>query len=388
METKIALVMAEVEASRLSVTAACAQLQISRQTYYKWRRRFAQEGPRGLIERSRRPRRSPASTPAAMVELIVATHAWLNREGWDDGALSIYYRLLAKALQPPAARTIHRVLVRQGLISPQPNKRRRSSYRRFQFPATDDCWQIDAFEHTLSDGAVVVVFELKDDCSRFLLHAHAWPAEDTMGAWVCLSEAIGRYGRPRMLLSDNSLAFTGRRVNTIVLAERNLIALGIKPIHSSANHPQTCGKIERGHQTIQRWLAKRPPAATLTELQHQLEQYREQFNQRPHQALSGATPLQQRTSSRRLDPSGSPDVGYPVIVTTPTANRDGAIKVARAVIALGHEYRHQPMLVFNTNDRLLVFYRHHLVRALTIDRSRTYQALHPREPASAAATPH
>lgn len=388
METKIALVLAEVEAQQLTVTAACARLQISRQTFYKWRKRFAAAGPAGLVQRSRRPLRSPTTTPPAVVAMILAARDRLAAEGWDYGALSIHYRLVADGEQPPPARTIHRVLVRAGLISPQSQKRRRSSYRRFQFPATDDCWQLDAYEYTLSQATTVVVFELKDDCSRYLLHARAWPLEDTLGAWTCLAEAIATYGKPRMLLSDNSLAFTGRRIGQIVLVERNLIALGIKPIHAAPNHPQTCGKNERGHQTARRWLHRHPTPATLEELQTLLDHYREQFNLRPHQALAGTTPLAQRTASRRIDPSGAPTIEHPTLVSTLTANRAGAIKVARATIALGHEYRHRPITVFNTNDRLLIFYHHHLVRDITIDRTRTYQPLHrPRAQALAATTP-
>jgi hypothetical protein len=303
----------------------------------------------------------------------------LENEGWDNGALSIYYRLLYDDREPPTPRTIHRVLVRNGLVSPQPRKRRRSSYRRFQFPATDDCWQIDAYEYLLSDGTVVVIFELKDDCSRYLLNAKAWPAEDTLGAWACLAETIDRYGKPRMLLSDNSLAFTGRRIGQVVLVEVNLIALGIKPIFASPRHPQTCGKNERGHQTAQRWLARQPRANTLAELQDLLDRYRDLFNQRPHQGLDGATPLAARAARTRIGPVDPLIVEHPTTVTTPTANSRGAIRVAGAVIGLGVEYAGQQLIVFNTNDHLLIFYRHHLIHELTLNRARAYQPpLRPR----------
>ena len=375
METRLAVVLAEVDARHRTVKAVCEELQISRETYYKWRRRFAADGPPGLVPQSRRPHTSPTRTLEATVAAILAARQGLIEAGWDGGALSIYYWMLAAGQQPPAARTVHRILVRHGLVTPQPKKRRRSSYRRFQFPATDDCWQFDAFEYTLADGTVVVIFELKDDCSRYLLDVRGWPQEDTLGAWTCLAQAIGRYGQPRMLLSDNSLAFTGRRINTVVLAERNLIRLGIKPIHSSPNHPQTCGKSERGHQTAQRWLARHRAADTMAELQLLLDDYRTKFNQRPHQALNGSTPLTARTARRRVDPSPAPNPTIPVIVTTPTANRNGAIKVARTTVALGIEYAGEPMIVFNTDDHLLIFHRHHLLRDLTIDRSRSYQPL-------------
>jgi len=245
----------------------CARLGISRQSYYKYLARFDGEGLEGLQPRSRRPLSSPNVRPPAMVELIVKARADLVAEGWDNGALSIFYRLLRDGEQPPAWRTIHRVLVRQGLVVPQPKKRPRSSRRRFEFPAPDDCWQIDAFGYLLAAGESVVVFEVKDDCSRAQIANLGWTSEDTLGAWECLARGIDDFGRPRLLLSDNSLAFTGKAHNSIVLVEKNLMALGVKPITSRPHHPQTCGKNERGHQTLQHWLAARSTAATLAELQ-------------------------------------------------------------------------------------------------------------------------
>jgi transposase InsO family protein len=164
-----------------------------------------------------------------MVELIVATRQVLTVEGWDNGALSIRNRLLRDGHQPPAWRTIHRVLVRAGLVVPEPKKRPRSSWRRFEFPAPDDCWQIDAFDYRLAEGRAVVVFEIKDDCSRTQIANLAWPAEETEGAWECVARGIDAFGRPGMVLSDNSLAFSGKLHHTVVQLEKNLTDLGIKP---------------------------------------------------------------------------------------------------------------------------------------------------------------
>src|SRR3712207_5340880 len=149
------------------------------------------------------------------------------------------------------------------------------------------------------------------------------------------------------------ISFTGRRIGQVVLVETNLIALGIKPIYSKPRHPETCGKNERGHQTTQRWLAHQPPADTLRHLQQQLDRYRELFNNRPHQALDGATPLTARAARTRISPLGPPSVDHPTTVTTPTANDRGAIRVAGAIIGLGVEYAGQQLIVFNTNDHLL-----------------------------------
>lgn len=375
METKYAAMFASVQAGEESVTELCVRLGISRKSYYKYLARFASEGLEGLRPRSRRPLRSPTATLPQMVELIMKARAELAGEGWDNGALSIFYRLLRDGEQPPVWRTIHRVLVRQHLVEPQPRKRPRSCYRRFEFPAPDDCWQIDAFDYLLAGGEQVVVFEVKDDCSRTQIANLAWTAEDTMGAWECLARGIDAFGKPYLLLSDNSLAFSGKLHNTIVLVEKNLIRLGIKPITSRPHHPQTCGKNERGHQTLQRWLAARPAAATLTELQVLLDRYQRDFNNRPHQGLDpNQTPLERRIAAARQTP-------HPVRPPQPTLVRHCTVKAGGEMswdgvrIAIGRELAGRTVLVFATGDHLLIFFRHHLVRDLMVDRTRRYQGL-------------
>jgi transposase InsO family protein len=99
------------------------------------------------------------------------------------------------------------------------------------------------------------------------------------------------------LLSDNGLAFTGKHRGRMVELERHLAALGITSIASTPRHPQTCGKSERLHQTLQKWLAARPPADTLAQLQDLIEEYRQIYNHRHHQSLGGHTP-QQRYDAR------------------------------------------------------------------------------------------
>lgn len=390
MEQKLAAVFADVTSGRASVTQVCAELGISRDTYYRYRRRFADEGLTGLQPRSRAPKTSPARTGEPMTRLIVTAREQLEREGWDNGAWSIHGRLQHDGVtDPPSARTIHRVLKRQGLIEPQPRKRPRSSYKRFVFPATDDCWQIDAFEHTLPAPAanpltdpeaapaaapVVVVFEILDDHSRYNVASLAWPSENTEGAWTAITRAIERYGNPRMVLTDNGLAFTGRRVDTRVLFEKNLARLGIKLINSRPLHPQTNGKNERAHRTAQRWLAAQPPATALEDLQAQLERYRTAYNRRPHQGIDRHTPLQRRLAGTRPGPPAPAEPIVPtVVIETRASSRDGYLALQKTIIPLGAEYAGLPLTTFVTGDHALVFYREQLVRELTIDRTRKRQ---------------
>jgi transposase InsO family protein len=312
-----------------------------------------------------------------MTALIVTARKELEREGWDNGARSIYARLHHDGLsEVPSARTIHRVLQRQGLIEPEPRKRPRSSYRRFVFPATDDCWQIDAFEHTLANPAasVVVVFEVLDDHSRYNIDSLAWPSESTEGAWTAMTRAIGRYGTPRMVLSDNGLAFTGRRVNSRVLFEKNLARLGVKLINSRPRHPQTNGKNERAHRTAQRWLAAQPPATTIAGLQTLLERYRTAYNRRPHQGIDHHTPLERRLAGTRpTPPTPAQPIEHTEAIEARTSSRDGYLALQNTIIPLGVEYAALPVTAFITGDHTLIFYREQLIRELVIDRTRKRQ---------------
>ena len=376
METKYAAMFAAVQAGGETVTDVCARLEISRKSYYKYRSRFQAEGLAGLKPRSRRPRSSPNRTPPEIVALIISARAALQAEGWDNGPLSIRNRLLRDGHQPPSWRTVHRVLVRARLVEPQPKKKPRSAYRRFEFPAPDDCWQIDAFDYRLLNQTTATVFEIKDDCSRTQIANTAWPAEDTAGAWECLARGIDDFGVPLMVLSDNSLAFTGKIINRVVLFEKNLRPLGIQLITSRPRHPQTCGKNERGHQTLQRWLAAQPQASTLTELQALLDRYQVEYNNRPHQALGvNQTPMERRIAAARPAKNPRTALPEPTIVRHCQGRKGGYLAWDGCHIAIGRELAGRTLLVFATGDHLLIFYRHHLVRELTLDRTRRYQRL-------------
>ena len=95
------------------------------------------------------------------------------------------------------------------------------------------------------------------------------------------------------MLTDNGAVFTGRyRGDGRVALEVTLDRLGIRFTHSRPYHPQTCGKVERFHQTHKKWLAAQPTARHhLASLQRQLDTFRRYYNTvRPHRALGRRTP--------------------------------------------------------------------------------------------------
>jgi transposase InsO family protein len=373
-----AAVFARSRGEKVNVSEVCREAGLSRKTFYVYLARFEELGLQGLFPQSRRPHHSPARTSAEVEDEIVRARKELAGEGWDYGAISIMYRLeeaFDGLSRVPSRATIHRVLVRQGQVVPQPAKRPRRATGRFERTRANELWQLDGWDYTLAGGTVVTVLSLSDDHSRLDLADYAAVSENGADTWKCFCLATTRYGLPAELVSDNGTAFTGKRRGFTTAFETSLLALGVFQIASSVAHPQTCGKNERSHRTAQQWLAARPPAATLSELQALLEEYRPGYNNRRHQGLHGLTPQQKYDLAEKTGPAGQP-LTAPPIMSNPTVSPRGAIGVDNTEIGLGRRYAGATVTVFRTGDHVVVFHGDHLVRDLTIDRTRRYQP-HP-----------
>ena len=270
--------------------AFCAEHGVSRSWFYKIRARSLAGGMMGAIEpTSTRPESSPNRTPEAMIELVVAMRGQMKSEGMDYGPLSVLSRLRRNGFTDlPSRATVARVFTAAGVVKAEPRKKPRSSYRRFVYPAPNCLWQIDAFEWTLSTGMLCVVFQIIDDHSRLALATLAWPAENAAGALRVVEQAISRHGVPQKFLSDNGIAFNPTRRGYSGQLVVFLQSLGVEPITGKPYKPTTQGKNERFHRTIHLYLNAHPVAATIAELQVQIDTFDVIYNtQREHQSLSG-----------------------------------------------------------------------------------------------------
>jgi hypothetical protein len=369
-----AAVFAKAAGEPVNVAQVCREVGLSTKSFYKYLARFKVRGLEGFFPLSRRPHHHPGQTPAWVEDEIVAARKALTDEGWDCGAISVRYRLLERleASVVPARATIHRILVRRGQIVPQPRKRPRSVCRRFARSKANELWQMDGFETGLADQTTAVVLQISDDHSRLDLADYAAVSENADGAWAAVTIAAARYGWPAEFLTDNGTAFNSSRRGITTTLEANLRAVGVHPFPSSVQHPQTCGKNERGHATCQRWLAARPAPTDLAELQHLLDQYRAGYNQRRHQGLNGLTPQQAFDLAEKAGPASQALPAMPV-VTNPVVSPRGAIGVDGTEIGLGRTHHGHTVTVFRTGDHVAVFHHNHLIRTLTLDRTRRYQ---------------
>lgn len=369
LEAKLAAVFASGWPG-LKVSELCARLGISRQTFYKYRHRFETEGPAGLVERSRRPHRSPGGIPAELENEIIRLRKTLPV---DNGAQTIAYHLTRTGWPAPSVSTIHRVLRRREMIIPQPEKRPRSAIRRFEWAQPNQAWQIDATRWMLADGHEAWIMDLIDDHSRLAVAAQACQGPTTEQAWAAFSVGAATYGLPAQIMSDNGPCFTGRfSSGGANRFETNLANLGIGHLLSSPGHPQTCGKLERFHQTTKRWLATQPPAATLTQLQTQLDHWLDYYNQqRPHRALTGATPTERWQANPKAHPGPPllppPRTGYLKVTQA------GAIDWDHYQIGIGIPHAGTRVLVIGSGLDLTIYGPQGQLRQLTIDPTRRYQ---------------
>jgi len=374
MQVKLAVALARFsQGERLDVRATCRELGVSRPTFYKYAARFKESGLDGLFERSRKPLTSPGQTPAAVEDRIVWWRKTLGEDGWDNGAQSIAYRMARAGENPPSVRTVHRILVRRGLVEPAPTKRPRSSYRSFSFARTNDCWQSDATEWSLADGTPATVFHLLDDATRKALNSTAAASENGATAVACVSAAITEFGIPAMFLSDNGSAFSQKLRGGQSSLERMLHVLGVRVVTSSPYHPQTCGKTERYHQTFKKWLAAHPQPATIAELQALATTFDALYNsERPHSSHHGATPDE---VWERLDlaPAPSAPADPSTRINTVTVSSRGVVKAGRHDIQIGREWAGATVTVIATGDHVAIFHGRRHLRSLTVDPTRRYQ---------------
>jgi transposase InsO family protein len=275
----------------LSVTQAAGEYGLSRRHLHRLLARYRSDGLDALEPRSRRPASNPKATPERVRERVLELRRQLVADGCDAGPVTIAWHLQREGLRAPSTSTTRRILSQAGLIAPEPRKRPRSSYTRFEAAQPNETWQSDVTHWRLADGSDIEILSWLDDHSRLLLGASAHqPVSGDVVVTAFLS-VVEEHGPPASTLTDNGRIYTARFGGGRNAFEYLLPLLGIRQKNGSPGHPQTQGKIERFHQTLQRWLAARPPAATIAELQRQLDAFREHYNeQRPHRALDRTTP--------------------------------------------------------------------------------------------------
>ncbi len=254
----IAAVLAGASQSEVARTYGVSQGWISRLMA-----RYRLEGEAVLEPRSRRPHHSPNATPPETVELVLALRKQLTEAGHDAGAETIGWHLRHHHQVRLSKATIHRILAEGAVVTPEPAKRPKSSYIRFEAAQPNETWQSDFTHHRLAGGADVEILTWLDDHSRYALHISAHRRITGATVVATFSETTTQHGFPASVLTDNGMVYTtrfsGGRGGRNHL-EYELRRLGIIQKNSRPNHPTTCGKAERFQQTMKKWLRPTRPA--------------------------------------------------------------------------------------------------------------------------------
>jgi transposase InsO family protein len=306
--SKAQLVITAVVLEGGSKSDVARDYDVSRYWVQQLVKRYEAEGTAAYEARSRRPHHNPRAIDTAVEDKIVWLRKTLDKAGYDAGAATIAAHLARdpKVSKVPALSTIWRILTRRGFVVPQPHKRPRSAWKRFTAAQPNELWQADVTHWQLADNTEVEILNLLDDHSRLAPASLTRPTITAPDVTDTFTTAFTQWGTPAAVLTDNGAIFTatprrgGRTALQILLGQ-----LGINYINSRPYHPQTCGKIERFHQTLKKYLRAQPPAATLAQLQHQLDDFLTYYNTtRPHRALHRHTPIEAFNDRPKAFPSG------------------------------------------------------------------------------------
>jgi transposase InsO family protein len=392
--SKARLVITALFVDHQSPAEVAARYGVHRAWVYKLKARYEAEGESALEPRSRRPKTTPSATPTATVELVLRLRKQLADAGHDAGADTIGWHLSHHHRLTLSRATINRILVRAGTVTPDPSKRPKSSYIRFEADQPNETWQSDFTHYRLTrpdgtPGADTEIITWLDDHARFVLHCTAHSRGTSPVALATFRRAGDLHGYPASTLTDNGMVYTTRLSGGSLRGTRGrngfeteLSRLGIVQKNSRPNHPTTCGKVERFQQTLKKWLrAQRPQPTTLAELQTLLDTFVEEYNhRRPHRSLKhGSTPAAAYAARPKAIPGSAS--------TTQTHDRIRKDKISKAGsvtlrvagrlrhIGVGRTYvgTYVYLLVQDLDVRVVDAATGELLRELTIDPRRDYQ---------------
>lgn len=291
----------------LAFCELCRRFGVSRKTGYKWLGRYRSGGKEALADRSRRPRRSPRQIAPAIAETVIA----LRRETtWCGRKLRQRLQALGQG-EVPAASTCTQILRRANLLKPECLA---GPMQRFERQLPNELWQMDHKGHfATQSGQRCHPLTVLDDHSRFNLVLDAAGNERTPTVQTALTAAFERYGLPESILCDNGGVWG--RLNSATghtLLSVWLLRLGVRVLHGRPYHPQTQGKEERFHRTLNAELLSRHTWRDLAHCAAEFPRYRQRYNhERPHDSLQGATPASRYQVSVRSMPVKLPLLEYP-----------------------------------------------------------------------------
>jgi transposase InsO family protein len=337
--------------SGANVSLLAKRFGISRPTAYKWLARHRAATPEPLVDKSRRPLSSPIRTGDDTEQLVLQARD--QHPAWGGRKLRAYLRNQGHA-DIPAASTITAILRRhQRLDSPRAGVPR--DWQRFEHPSPNDLWQMDFKGHVaMTDGKRCHPLTVLDDHSRYALGLVACPNETFETVQQSLAAIFRRYGLPARMLMDNGAPWgdTGGQPLTVLTVW--LLRLGIRISHGRPYHPQTQGKDERFHRTLNAEVLARRTLTGLGDAQQHFDHWRNIYNRdRPHEALALATPATRYRPSPRAYPEVPPPIEYLPGDAVRTVQTNGVIGYRNRRFRISHALVRQSVALRPRSDGTL-----------------------------------
>lgn len=328
----------------LSIAAASRECHVSRQTGHLWVGRAKTDGLLGMKENSRRPKNSPTATSPEIVEKVLSTFDMFPM--W--GAAILHAFLWPDGNAPICERTVGRILERgsRRVLGP---KKQKADFIRFERAESNELWQVD-FKKVGHFQERKESLSILDDATRFCIDLRVTPNQTLVSVWDVLWEAFGEFGLPKSVLSDNGPAFRCNATWRWSSFDLQLMLLGIKPIHGRPYHPQTQGKVERLHGTMEREILFERG----TQIQATLDQFRDRYNWlRPHQANDKRTPGSVYKPSSTTRPDKMPEPFFAEGTIVRKCNDTGIFQYQGRLYKAGRAFEHKHIgIVRNENDVL------------------------------------
>lgn len=308
----------------------CKEFRITPKTGYKYIQRFKKHGFEGLKEQSRKPKTSPNKTKKNIEKVIVETRNL--HPVWSGEKIKQY--LCKKGFRElPTEKTIDRILKRYGLITAQESEKHKA-WKRFEHENPNDLWQMDFKGYIIVGGQRCHPLTLLDDHSRYALLIKACTDQRSDTVKKALINLFREYGLPYRMTMDNGSpwGYSGEQQFTNFCAW--LIRLGIYVSHSRPMHPQTQGKLERFHRTLNLELLKRFYFANIAQAQEGFDWWRKIYNEeRPHEGIGNEVPINRYKTSKRCYPEILPPIEYGKDLIVRKVQKNGIIYIK------GKEYR-------------------------------------------------
>jgi len=309
-----------------NVAELCRRFGISRSTAYVLLKRVTLEGGAGLIDRSRRPTTSPSQTPADVEQAVVNLRQ--QHPAWGGRKISASLRA-AGLTHVPHPSTVTSILRRHGLIEDPPVPRQQH-WQRFEHDQPNELWQIDFKGHFETPAGRCYPLTLLDDHSRYSLLLSACPRYDTQTVQSRLEGVFRKYGMPVRINADNGAPWGSSSMpeHGITALTIWLIRLGIVVSHSRPAHPQTNGKLERFHRSMQAEVIGGRSWGDLQQVQHAFDRWQSIYNQhRPHEALGLTMPIERYRPSPRTYPTTLAAIEYGPDDVVETVKWNGQVRL-------------------------------------------------------------